>query len=313
MSRSLFIALGGGTSAILSIAFIAGSPMMLVMGNLAPLPLFLVGLGLGTTAGTVAGLIGLVMSGLFGGLVAAGLYGVVHALPTWLAVRQSLVRATAADGTTVWYPIGGVLCWLTALAAAILVVAALISHQSGTGLEDMITAYLAQVTTVLAPNLEEAQRAQVTDLMVPFFPGTAAVSWLAVLAGNSLFAQAMLMRSGRNLRPRPSLDDFILPDWISWLLVGAAAMALIGSGELAYLGRNLAVVLATPFFVLGTVVVHFLARRAPGPRGVLLVAFYAVVFISGLARLLAAGLGLIEQWVGIRRRFAKPDPLQEDE
>lgn len=312
MSRSLFIALGGGTSAILSIAFITGSPAMLMMGNLAPLPLFLVGLGLGPIAGTVAALVGLSLTGVFGGLFAAGLYGLAHALPTWLAVRQSLLRSTAADGTTVWYPIGGVLCWLTAFAAAVMVVVALVSYQSGEGLQDMITAYLAQVTTVLVPNLAEADRADLISMMVPFFAGTAAISWLAILVGNGLFAQVLLVRSGRNLRPRPKMDDFALPDWISWLLVGAAAMALIGSGELAYLGRNLAMVLAVPFFVLGAAVVHFLARRAPSTR-ILLVAFYAVLFVSGLARLLVAGLGLIEQWVGIRRRFAAPDPLQEDE
>lgn len=312
MSRSLFIALGGGTSAILSIAFLTGSPVMLMMGNLAPLPLFLVGLGFGPIAGSVAGLIGLTLSGLLGGLLAAGLFGLVHALPTWLAVRQSLMRRTAPDGTTDWYPLGGVLCWLTALAVALLIVASLVAYQSGEGLEDMVTAYLSQVTMILAPTLDEAQRAELTGALVPFFPGTAAVSWLVVLAANGLFAQSLLTKSGRNLRPRPKLDDFALPDWISWLLVGAAALALAGSGEVAYLGRNLALILATPFFVLGVVVVHVLSRRAPSPRGVLL-AFYAVVFISGVARLMVAGIGLIEQWVGIRRRFAKPGPLQEDE
>lgn len=312
MSRSLFIALGGGTSAILSIAFLTGSPAMLMMGNLAPLPLFLVGLGLGTTAGTVAGLIGLVLTGVFGGLVAAGLYGVAHALPTWLAVRQSLQRSMAADGTTLWYPIGSVLCWLTAFAAAVMVIVALVQYQSGEGLQGMINAYLVQVTAILAPDLGETDRGLLIAAMVPFFPGTAAVSWLAVLAGNGLIAQALLKRSGRNLRPSPKQADFALPDWISWLLVGAAALALIGSGELAYLGRNLAMTFAVPFFVLGAVVVHVLSRRAPSHR-VLLVAFYAILFVSGLARLMTAGLGLIEQWVGIRHRFAKPDPLQEDE
>jgi len=312
MSRQLIIALGGGTSAILSIAFITGSPAMLVMANLAPLPLFLVGLGFGSAASTIAVAVGLVLSGFLGGLLAAGAYGLVHALPTWLAVRQSLMNRTKPDGTVVWQPVGAVLCWLTALAAALLIVAAIATHQGNAGLEQMITTYLNEVMGILAPSLPAAERDPLISAIVPFFPGSAAVSWLAVLAFNGLLAQAILARSGRNLRPTPKLAGFTLPDWISWVLVGASALALIGSGEVAYLGRNLAMIIAVPFFVLGAVVVHVLSRRTPSPR-VLLVAFYLILLVSGTARLLVAGLGLIEQWAGIRRRVAAAGPLQEDE
>lgn len=312
MSKHLIIALGGGTSAILSIAFVSGSPMMLVMANLAPLPLFLVGLGFGPVAGILAAVIGLILSGVLGGLLAAGLFGLLHALPTWLAVRQALMNRTMSDGTVIWYPVGAVLCWLSALAGALLLVATFAVYQQGAGLEQVVTTYLNEVMAIFAPMLPAAERNPVVAAIVPFFPGTAAVSWLAVLAGNGLLAQAILVRSGRNLRPMPKMAGFELPDWISWILVGAAALALAGSGELAYLGRNLAVIMVVPFFVLGTVVVHGLSRRAPSPR-MLLVAFYAILFVSGVARLMVVGLGLIEQWVGIRRRFAPPGSVQEDE
>lgn len=312
MSRHLFIVLGGGASAILSIAFVTGSPAMLLLANLAPLPLFLVGLGFGPTAGTLAVLVGLALSGVLGGLLAAGMFGLVHAVPSWLALRQALLRRTAADGSASWYPLGAVLCWLTAFAAALLVVAALFSHGQGDSFRDAVSWYLEQIVQVLLPVVSDAERGRILAALVPFFPGSAVVSWLAVIAGNGLLALAILAKSGQSLRPRPTSRDAVLPDWMSWLMVATAAVALLGSGDLEYIGRNLAMITAAPFFVLGVAVVHVLARRVH-VRLPLLVAFYVVLFMFGWARMAVVGLGLIEQWVGVRRHFATSNPVREDE
>lgn len=312
MSRHLFIALGGGASAVLSIAFATGSPSMIVLANLAPLPLFLVGLGYGAKAGFMAVAIGLALSAGMGGLLAAGMYGLVHALPSGLAFRQALLHRADSRGQVSWYPLGGVLCWLAAFAGALLVVAAVASHGHGESFRDAVSSYLEMVFRVVWPVLAESDRAQILAELVPFFPGTAAVMWIAVIAGNGLLAMAILVRSGRNLRPAPTGRDMVLPDWVSWLMVGAAAMALLGPGDLEYIGRNLVMIMAVPFFVLGTAVVHVLSRRVRA-RQPLLVMFYMVVFMSVWARVAVVGLGLIEQWVGVRRRFAGPDPAREDE
>lgn len=312
MSRQIFIALGGSASAILAVAFVSGSPAMLFLANLAPLPLFLVGLGYGPVAGTLAVLIGLVLSGILGGLLAAGMFGLVHAVPSWLAFRQALMRRTAPDGTVTWYPLGAVLCWLSAFFAALLVAAALIGFGHGGTFRDTVAWYLTEVVRVLVPMIADSERDRVLAALVPFFPGTAVVSWMALIAGNGLLALAILAKSGRNMRPKPAESDAVLPDWMSWLMVGAAAVALLGSGDLEYIGRNLAMITAVPFFVLGVAVVHVLARRVQG-RKPLLVAFYVVLVMSVWARMAVAGLGLIEQWVGVRRRFAAANPVREDE
>lgn len=304
--------LGGGLSALLSLAFVTGNPGMMFLANMAPLPLFLVGLGQGVAAGGIAVAAGLVLSGLLGGMMALAMYGIIHALPSLLAIRQALRSQTSPNGTTTWYPLGGVLSWLAAFGAAVMLVTAIFSSGHAGGFQMAVTAYLKQILSIVGPALPADERTQFLNILVPFFPGSAVVSWLAVLAGNGLLAQALLTRSGRNLRPRPNAADAVLPDWMSWLMVGAAVLALVGSGDIAFLGRNLAMVMAVPFFVLGVAVVHALARQAPS-RGMVLLAFYLVVFVSGWARLAVAGLGLIEQWVGIRRRFGGGGPVQEDE
>ena len=60
-------------------------------------------------------------------------------------------------------------------------------------------------------------------------------------------------------------------------------------------------VFATPYFLLGLAVVHSLARRV-SYTGPLLVVFYLVIVVSLWATLVVAGIGVVEQWYGLRGR-----------
>jgi len=129
---------------------------------------------------------------------------------------------------------------------------------------------------------------------------------------NASIAAAILTRAKRFKRPKSKLADLSLPDWMSWFLIAAAVMALLGQGELEFFGRNLALILAVPFFFLGLGVVHELARHVQFP-GTLLAAFYFVMFLSGWIAMAVILAGLLEQWVGLRRRFMNPGPDRNDE
>ncbi|MDH5749123.1 MAG: hypothetical protein OEY85_07415, partial [Rhodospirillales bacterium] len=64
MSKNTLIALGCGViSAIAFPAFFSGIPGGILFAYFAPLPLMMVGLGLGPAAGAVAGVSGIVISG----------------------------------------------------------------------------------------------------------------------------------------------------------------------------------------------------------------------------------------------------------
>jgi len=122
------------------------------------------------------------------------------------------------------------------------------------------------------------------------------------MLGNAALAQGLLAKGGRNLRPSPRLRELTLPDWLSWALVAAALVALAAPGEIGYIGRNLVLVVAVPYFFLGLSVVHKMAALTPLP-GALLALVYLVVIFSGWFALFVAGIGVLEQWVGLSSRM----------
>ena len=83
-----------------------------------------------------------------------------------------------------------------------------------------------------------------------------------------------------------------------------------GDGQLAYLALNVVIVLLVPFFFAGLAVVHAFASGRQA-RTLLLVVFYFFLLVSGWPIALVIGLGVIEQWAGLRRRFARTGPDQE--
>ncbi|HRK95387.1 MAG TPA: DUF2232 domain-containing protein, partial [Rhodospirillales bacterium] len=100
-------------------------------------------------------------------------------------------------------------------------------------------------------------------------------------------------------------------DWLAWPLVGAAAVSLVTGGDVQYLARNVAMILATPYFFLGLTVVHAFARRSAA-KPALLSGFYVILVVFTLVvGAIVAGLGMIEQWVGLRERIAAPVARKE--
>jgi len=63
--------------------------------------------------------------------------------------------------------------------------------------------------------------------------------------------------------------------------------------------------LAVPFLFSGLSVVHKLAAFTPLP-GALLALVYMVMIFSGWFALIIAGLGVLEQWIGLKDRMDTP-------
>ncbi|OHC80410.1 MAG: hypothetical protein A3G73_04235 [Rhodospirillales bacterium RIFCSPLOWO2_12_FULL_67_15] len=323
MTRDLLFAVAAGVaSALAGLAFLARAPGAILLIYLGPLPLMLVGLGLGLRAAFTAAGVGALVSGLLAGAPAALLYALGHALPSLIVVWLGLGKRAGVDilvggpteddakngpaespipGSTEWYPHGHIVAWLAALAAAMVAFAAL-WFTSDEGFRATVAEHIEKGLAALVPMLGGTDRVQIIATMVGLFPGWIGVSWVAMGVVNAIAAEAILTRAGRALRPKPAWADLTLPDWLSWALVGAALLALIGPGDVGYTGRNLALALALPHFLLGLAVVHGLVRRTPQPRA-LLVGFYVVLFVSAWALLAVAAVGVLEHWIGIRNRI----------
>ncbi len=321
MPKETLIAIGAGVlSATLATAFLSGAPGAMVFVYLASLPLFMAGLALGPKAGMVSSAVGFMAAGLVGGGLSAGVFGLTQALPAWMIVRQMLLQRPAGAGAgpgpgsgpesgqgaaIEWYPLGDMLCWLTMLAAGLLVFMA-VAAAGENGLSAMVALNLDQILQSLAPEMDPGRLEATVGIMAPLFPGAAGVSWLLMIIVNVSLAQGLLVKFGHNLRPSPAYGKLQLPQWMSWPLVGSAVLALLGTGEMEYTGRNLAMILAVPYFFLGLTVFHAWAHRISF-TGTVLVFFYLMLVIWGWSALMVAGIGVIEQWTGLSRRMAGVD------
>ena len=305
MSRDMLFAIGAGVlSAVAGVAFLSRSTGALLFVYLASLPLFTAGLALGPRALVIASGVGFFAAGLLGGGFVAGVYGLMQAVPAWLMVKQLLLqRPGAAGGGIAWYPLGEALAWLTMLAAGVLVIAAVMTGSGDRGFAGVIADNLDRILAEIAPRLEIQHRTRTVAVIAPIFPGAVGGSCMLMSVVNAALAQNLLTRMKRSLRPTPDYAALMLPQWLSWPLVGSAALALIGPSDIAYTGRNLTLVFAVPLFFVGLAVAHTLARRV-AYAGILLAGFYFVLFLSGWAMLAVAGIGMAEQWVGLRGRFS---------
>ena len=302
MSKEILIGLAGGAaSALAALAFFTGLTGAVTLMYVAPLPLFLVTLGLGSIPGTAAVVSGLCVAMLGGGIKAALVFGVVHALPSWLASQQAIRSRTDQAGITTWYPLGSILCQLAVLGLGLLVLVAIGSFLSGIGMREGVAAQLDHVLRLMAPLVGDTVRVEMVDKLTPVFPGAVATSWILMIVANGTAAQAILTRSKHNIRPPGPYADLDLPEWASWLILVPAGLSLIGTGDLEYTARNLAFVAATPYFFLGLAVVHTIARRVKFK--LLLLGFYLLLLISLFTVLIVAAVGVIEHWVGLRKRF----------
>lgn len=337
--KPLFLAIGAGVlSGLLVVAAMSGASIAVAYLSLVlPMPLFMAGLGLGTRAMAIAAASGTMIAmatSPYAGLT----YFVLFAGPTWLAVRLALTgpkgvvgqrpehtgpfqqegpktQSTFAERITGrgvdwadeagapprdsgWFSAGGIVAMMAAWACGLLVLAAFMTG----GLEDAVKTYLTSLAdAIAAPQGEDVLREAILRA-TPFFPGTIAAFWAVVMLGNMSLAQGLLAKGGRNLRPSPRLREFSLPEALSWPLVLAALIALIGPGDIGYVSRNLVLILAVPYFFLGLSVVHKMAALTPLP-GALLALVYLVVIFSGWFALFIAAVGILEQWVGLSNRM----------
>lgn len=311
--KDLVFASGAGIlSSLLAVSLVSGSGLALILAYLAPFPLFLVGLGKGGKAAFIAMLAGIAFCVLVGGPIVACIYAVMNAFPSWLAVRLLLTSRTE-NGQTEWFPAGNLLLTFSMYGSALFILALVYLIGEGTnGFMQMVKDFLSSAIQTVAVSLEAGKQEQFVEQMYPFFPAMVLVSWMMMTLINAVLAQWVLRKSGKTLRPSPKYGELRLPDLASWVFIACAAVAVIADGDLEFIARNLTAVSALPFFALGLTVVHTAVRRTRFV-GALLCAFYLLLLLSVWVALPVIGLGLIEQWIGLRRKIPALTPSKEND
>ena len=90
----------------------------LILAYIAPLPLFLVGLGLGLQGTLVAVFVVGILSFPLAGFTYSIIQILVYGLPIVILCRQALFSRLDNNGQTIWYPVGMLLIWLAGIAMA---------------------------------------------------------------------------------------------------------------------------------------------------------------------------------------------------
>ena len=315
--------LGGLAAALLFGAALTESFGGYILFWMAPLPLFVTGLRLGPRAVGIAGLVGtaaLAPRDADFALFFAMVVGLPVTLLAGLAVTQPRERAG-----------GRLLIALTGFGLMAFVIAYLVALGAEGGLRGQAVAVFTDVQPQLQELIDQSKvliepiktlldkiipgLIEIPDLpgnwaltMGTRMPGGIVAIWMMVLAGNGILAEGALGTFGGGLVPPPKMASISLPRVLSLALGAALLAAYVGTGEVAFIGISLAEMLVVPLLFGGLGVIHALLARHPA-RMVLLAVFYAVVF--GLTISLVVALGVIEQWVGLRRRFAAPGRGEE--
>jgi hypothetical protein len=295
--RSLgLVLLVGGYAVLLAVV----APAALIPMYLAQFPLFIAGLWHGTAAAAIAGTSATLLTLAAHGVLGAVLFAAVNAGPVVLLVRQALLSRREPDGTLRWYPPGLLAGWLVVFALGGMA-AALLVHGGPDGLHSAVRDAVGGLLD-RAAELSEASRDGIAASLAMAIPGIAAASWMLMAVINGSLAQGLVARLGANWRPSPDLTALALPGWIT-ILFGAATAATLFGGASRYVGVNVMIALSVPFCLAGLAVLHMAVQRLSHPTAAL-VFFYLLAALFGWPLLAAAVLGLLETWLGLRRRLA---------
>ena len=295
MVQFYLIAVAAGlVSGLLQSAVILPGAGGLILAYIAPLPLFLVGLGLGLQGAVISVLVVGALSVPIAGPLYGAIQVLVYGLPIIILCRQALLSRTDAQGQVHWFPAGQILIWLSGIAmTGLLLVAAGLSLFS-----DGLMAHVAALIDPVIALLPLPEQREMLLSLADFMPALFAISWIMGLIFNGILAQGLLVRFGQNLRPTPNMMEITLP--VAWIGVLAGAIfAATLEGLLGVIGKTLAAIAIVPYFLLGLGVIHG-HIRAWRARWIILILFYSLMIFWPVP-VLVAGLGFSNAVLRLRR------------
>jgi uncharacterized membrane protein len=259
MAQFYLISIAAGlASGVLHFAQAMGSLGGILLGFVATLPIFLVGLSLSGTAALIAGIAGGIVAMLTGGLPYAALYFIFYALPSAFLCRQALLSRTGPTGDIEWYPPGQLVLCLTGISTGFFLIVLIGLEIFADGLLPAIEVLLGAFVANMPPDVTMPETFVAEN--APMVPVVAVASWIVMIFLNGVLAQSLLVRFERNYRPSPKLADITYPSWFIAVFAGAILASYL-QGNFALIGKTLAVIGAVAYFLLGLGVLQSLFHR----------------------------------------------------
>ena len=298
----------GLIAALLFLSPIPLGGLGMILSSFTALPLFVVALGFGTTAGIISGVIAAIIVGVFfGPLGAFSVIAATLAPALWIGHSAGLSRDDT--GTVEWFPISGLLLRLAAISAAIVIVIGVFSSYSTQWATDQATTIMKQFVQIQSeannglPVLSDEQiasRAADIAIMVPFMMP---VSLLFLMVINLRLAERFVRARGWMLRPKDYLPAAVQLPPLAAAILGVSVVGSFMSNELGLIAKVIAGAFGGAFLLVGLATVHFITRGVAA-RSFLLPLTYVALFLSRIIAPAMAIIGVAETLFRLRDRFA---------
>jgi len=312
----------GLASAVLHASVLVPSVISIVLFYLAPLPLFIAGLGWGPVVAAFGGLIGAaamsVPAGLKGGVFFALSAGAAPFILSRLALinrpaQQALSVETEgeiADHGVQWYPEGRLVLWSAVMAAVLMSATIFLTGPDAASFQTLVRQSVVRVFDVVFENQPGVPRADL-DKLIEFFvfalPMIAASIWLIATLANLWLAARILRKAGKSLRPWARFSNLAFPRRAG-LALCVACLATLLPGTAGLIGWVFASAMMTAFVLLGLAVLHWLSDASP-MRVLLLGALYlTLIVLNWLVYVPLVAIALADMMFGIRRRAGAAPP-----
>ncbi|MEG9883643.1 MAG: DUF2232 domain-containing protein [Hyphomicrobiales bacterium] len=324
MRQAIPVGIGAGLAAAAFYLLVVSYPVTsMVLLYVAPLPLFIAGLGWGGTTAAIgvffgAGLVALANDPRVAMSFLANV-GVTPVCLSYLALLSRLPARHHAGGAgrnheeaRQWYPEGRLVLWAAAFAAGLVSLGIILSASSAEifyrSLSDLILRIVAAAPKTAndpTPNMG-ADFNPAIAVLARLVPLASAALWLVAMLVNLWLAARILTLSGRQSRPFAPFHSLTLPPQTGLALALAVALACLASGMTALIAGIVAAVTVTAFAIQGLAVCHAVTLSRT-TRPILLAGLYiALLVFNWIAILALACLGVIETVSGLRRHWCSP-------
>ena len=303
----------GVASALMFASIVSGALISLLLFNLAPLPLMVVGLGWGPLSATIGGIVAATLLGSIFGLPYCIAFVLASALPAWWLGHLAMLGRPLAAGTVPagedvaleWYPVGRILLWVVVFATITTTATLLTMGSDGPSIQGTMRSGWSHFLESMGITPSDRR----LDALVTIAPAAVTIATVVTLTLNQWLAAKIAATSGRLHRPWPDLKSTALPPMTLAALCAAIALCFAG-GLVAIVAQIVTAALMITYAITGFAVLHTLTLALKN-RALWLGCAYFIVAVFTWAVLAMVLLGIADAIFGLRQRYlrGRPPPL----